>query len=140
MKSLIETSAYHTAKWWSEQIAEPTTQDAGDAMINAFASMASRSALRPTRDQLDVFEVALADLIAEQLHLFSHVSVYVDYGPDGYLTQACEKAGIDPGSSIFPIKTASYSTLSTVEASRGYRAPKQTVWRATDEPEPAEKV
>lgn len=134
------------AHWWADRLREGAKQDAADGMINAFATWASGTIPQPTTEQIDRFEVALADELESFLDTTEwdpdrpdwgscYRCVDVDYGPCRELANAIEAAGISR--LHLPIKTTMRIDPGRVQVGYGYGAPFEDVeW--TD-PEPEEK-
>jgi hypothetical protein len=123
------------AKWWTDQLAVKSKQDAGDKSISIAASLAENEARKfnpLTAQKLAAFQSHLeASLLAfiqetkwpkEELWRGSSLKVVkivkVDYDPDRILKEAAAKADIDQ--LHFPIKTIMWLDPDGIKVSSGY--------------------
>lgn len=82
-----------------------------------------------SKEQIDTFKKALADIIVEQLEssYYEECRLGVDYHPDMLLYSAAQKAGINDDMG-FPWKTNMCISKEKVSVSAGYAAPWETLW------------
>ena len=123
------------AKWWADQFRCGTKQDAGDAMINAFASIV-KTDIKP--EQIDLFESTLIEILPEHLKQFwkedepnfgSYLrSLFTDYGICKTLDIAAKKSEIPDMCPPFPMKTTMWINPDEVSVAHGYRGQIKTLW------------
>lgn len=121
MMLTIRNEAQIAARWWVDRLREGAKHDAGDAVINVFASFANQYIDQPAPEQVDAFESALRAVVNAQFNPeFPWVTLATDYGPDSLLGQAADAAGINDR--LLPIKTIMNIKPGSVMVSYGYGA------------------
>jgi hypothetical protein len=108
--------AKRAAKWWSDRLLDSV--DLGDEETGFIMDLA-RSLYPPLSiDDVEKFELILAEDIEEELNKYGKVSFYCDYHPDGVLAKACKQSGIYD--IALPLKTGMNISLSRIELKDGY--------------------
>ena len=113
------------AKWWADQICGNKPHDNGDSgRSSVFACMLADMGREPVSDeQRKVFE---DELVVQINKLFEEwgengASIGCDYGPDLYLSNAADKAGINHLN--FPFKTDMFFRNGVISVKEGYGQP-----------------
>jgi hypothetical protein len=127
------------AAWWAFKVAHPGRPDTGsgrnDGVMDVFAAMAGDSVRYP-QQMIDCFEAELAagieaEIVRREENAALHgdkaaewrwfVRVGTDYHPDGTLSDAAERAGMENyGNFVFPCKTDIYIDRGRITGSIGY--------------------
>ena len=119
MRNVSKEDAVKMANWWAEQITNPnqnmgTEKQGGNEMGNLLGTLLAASCT-PNDEQVNVFRDKLSEIIVTK----GVSDLSVDYGPDMYLSEAAEYAGINPN--CFPWKSSTYITSAgEIIAKRGY--------------------
>jgi hypothetical protein len=130
-KGVTLEQATFVAKWWGNLLRDGASWDNGDtSLVGELTKFLAPSVMEDIRSgiiesQVEVFEDELKNIIVER----NVRSLGVDYHPDIYLSEACEKADID-GEWAFPCKTNMVISVSdgTIKASVGYRRPFKQIY------------
>ena len=119
------------AQWWANAIRSPKFNN-GDTSRNGDIGAMLASLLNAgtpvTVAQADAFELALVEILMEDVQTYPRFSLYVDYGPDETLATAARNAGIT-STRCFPWKTSMHISEDRVEVSEGYGAPREIIWQ-----------
>ena len=117
--------AQKAAKWWADHLRHGSKFDNGDdsetgAITMMMSVLLNRSRLeqRPA-DDANKFENALSSQLLA-LGEKKYLCFGVDYGPDYFLCQAADKAGIELGMSDLPWKTRMWIREDVVKVAEGY--------------------
>ena len=119
MRNVSKEDAVKMANWWADQITNPnqnmgTEKQGGNEMANLLGTLIAAKSM-PNGEQVNVFRDKLAEIIVTK----GVSSLSVDYGPDMYLSEAAEYAGVNPN--CFPWKSSTYiRSAGEIIARRGY--------------------
>ena len=119
MTKVLKEDAVKMANWWADQITNPdqnigTEKQGGNEMANLLGTLIAAKSM-PNYEQVNVFRDKLTEIIVTK----GVSDLSVDYGPDVYLSEAAEYAGINPN--CFPWKSSTYiRTTGEIIARRGY--------------------
>ena len=119
MRNVSKEDAVKMANWWADQITNPnqnmgTEEQGGNDTINLLGTLLAARYM-PNNEQINVFRDKLTEIIVTK----GVSDLSVDYGPDVYLSEAAEYAGINPN--CFPWKSSTYITSTgEIIAKRGY--------------------
>lgn len=123
-------TAQKAAKWWADQLRGFAKHDNGDdsetgvygAMLMTILQGAEKA--KQTPEQVDAFEVALADVLMKECPRWGFGT---DYHPDHILEAAAEIAGLRLGMATLPIKTIMWIDDDKVTVKCGYGAPTEEI-------------
>ncbi len=118
--------AQKAAQWWADKISVPAKLDNGDRsdtgvytmMVATILQAKERTGITP--EKVNKFRDELRKALQNETRPW--ITVSVDYHPDTYLSNAAEKAGINPGMGYFPWKTVMSIHEGKVTVSEGYGA------------------
>lgn len=120
------------ARWWAAHLGDKK-QDAGDAKINAAASM-FHCAPAPTDEQKESFILSFVQSAEQRCNpRHPRLTIGVDYGPDQLLCDAAKDAEYPITNGSFPIKTWMQVTPGSVTVSHGYGAAAVAVYQSDEE-------
>ncbi len=133
----FEKEAQIAANWWKNNIGVNAKQNNGDEFASLLMLMNSLK-IKVGDEQKEVFAEALKESIKTELGYLGRVYVSVDYGPDIYLADAADKAGISYGA--FPVKTAMWIYEGKVQVACGYGAEAKEIYNAEQSsPQPGQQ-
>lgn len=117
--------------WWAETMQHPK-MDNGESAFGVLVAMVGGASFTKhfSESEMKVFRSTLAAGIMAELARRSSMMLHVDYGPDRILGEAGMAAGIK-SQFAFPCKTYMMISEKEVTVSCGYRAPDETIWRAS---------
>lgn len=116
----IEMAARVAALWWRKALEGRRPSDIGDGMGNMMIGLMQASVPTPNKSALDVFEEELRSLLIKQLTRCGQAWLDVDYGPEGMLADAFDKA---KARGCFPCKSHMVVYAGDVTVNCGYHAP-----------------
>ena len=117
-------TAEKAAKWWADQLRGSAKLDNGDTsetggMVALMAAMLQgEERSRRGASDADKFEKALTDTLCELDG--DWITLGCDYGPDNFLSQVADKAGVNLGMTGLPWKTNMYIRNDRVSVACGY--------------------
>ena len=121
MASLKGKESEIAASWWAENIGQNAKQNNGDALQSALMLYLSQHA-KVTNEERKLFKKALKQIIDREMRAGSgYLSIYVDYAPDQYLTEAAQLSGVHV--TAFPCKTQMSIEPGKVRVACGRGAP-----------------
>jgi hypothetical protein len=124
-----EAQARKAAKWWADHLRHGAKHDNGvgmDSMLLMYVSRSHRQHNPLSPDEAQRFEDALTAVFCEHLCNRSLLMVGTDYGPDGILYSAIERANLvqQIGQYGLPVKSLmSIPRVGPVVAKKGYGQP-----------------
>lgn len=130
--------ALFLADWWAQQLVADQPKDSGDTKSSAAINrlLASERYNVSTKERHD-FEGLLAGWIVGRFAgdaAPSRVVLSTDYGPEAFLAEAADAAGIDH--LVFPFKTYTYLDNEGVWVKAGYGAGHRLLLPAEYDPTP----
>ncbi len=119
MQKLTNEQIEAAVNWWANAIRNPKFDDGDDGSGGGMAMMMATLARKsPNEDEIEAFKVALAEELCSNENV-AYLGLSCDYGPDGTLADALQKAGMDVS---LPWKTNMNFRDGKVSVSHGYRA------------------
>lgn len=126
------------ASWWTDRLMSPPDHHSGSGLHSSALNQLAESQ-EPLKDgDFAFFSAILRSVVNSEIDYLDGkgtwtdggvVILSTDYGPTGLLRQAADQAHIK--GLRFPVKTAMCVRPGMVEASLGYGAEMETVWRAS---------
>lgn len=116
----IDMAARVAALWWRKALEGRRPSNVGDGMANLMIGLVQASVATPNKSALDIFQEELKNRLVEQLTRCGQAWLSVDYGPEGMLADAFDKAN---ARGCFPCKSHMTVYPGDVTVACGYHAP-----------------